>query len=70
MSKQDTGKYFSYPFLITNTSEVQNYGVADSSRIEHLSGLTTIVLRKATISFIMSVRMEQLGSHWPDFHEI
>jgi hypothetical protein len=31
-------------------------------------------LRKATISFVMSVRpsvsMEQLGSHWTDFHEI
>ena len=35
-------------------------------------------LRKAAISFVMSVRpsvrpsvrMEQLGSHWTDFHEI
>jgi hypothetical protein len=35
-------------------------------------------LRKATISFVMSVRLsvrpsvhtEQLGSHWTDFHEI
>jgi len=31
-------------------------------------------LRKATISFVMSicpsVRMEQLGSYWSDFHEI
>jgi hypothetical protein len=31
-------------------------------------------LRKATVSFVMSVclsaRMEQLGSHWTDFHEI
>ena len=31
-------------------------------------------LRKATVSFLMSVRpparMEQLGSHWTDFHEI
>ena len=32
-------------------------------------------LRKATISFVMSVRplpvrLEQLGSHWMDFHEI
>jgi len=31
-------------------------------------------VRKATISFVMSVRlsvrMEQLGSHWTDFHEI
>jgi hypothetical protein len=31
-------------------------------------------LRKATISFVMPVRpivrMEQLGSHWTDFHEI
>jgi len=27
-------------------------------------------LQKATISFVMSVRMEQLGSHWTDFHEV
>jgi hypothetical protein len=31
-------------------------------------------LRKATIGFVMSarlsVRMEQLGSHWTNFHEI
>jgi len=35
-------------------------------------------LRKSTISFVMSVslsvrpsiRMEQLGSHWSDFHDI
>ena len=30
--------------------------------------------RKATVSFVMSVRpfvrLEQLGSHWADFHEI
>jgi hypothetical protein len=30
-------------------------------------------LRKATISFVVSVRpsvhIEQLGSHWTDFHE-
>jgi hypothetical protein len=27
-------------------------------------------LRKATVSFVMSVRMEQLGSHWTDFYEV
>ena len=31
-------------------------------------------LRKATVSFVMSVcpsvRLEHLGSHWTDFHEI
>ena len=30
-------------------------------------------LRKATIRFVsvrLSVRMEQFGSHWTDFHEI
>jgi hypothetical protein len=27
-------------------------------------------IRKATISFVMSVRMEQLGSLWTDFDEI
>ena len=33
-----------------------------------------VKLRKATISFVMSVcpsvRVEQLGSHWTEFHEI
>jgi hypothetical protein len=33
-----------------------------------------VKLRKATIGFVMSVRpsirMEQLGSYWTDFHEI
>jgi hypothetical protein len=27
-------------------------------------------LRKGTINFVMSARMEQYGSHWTDFHEI
>ena len=27
-------------------------------------------LRKATITFVMSVRMEQLGRYWTDLHEI
>jgi hypothetical protein len=27
-------------------------------------------LRKTTISFVMKVRVEQLGSHYMDFHEI
>jgi len=27
-------------------------------------------LLNATISFVMSVHMEQLGFHWVDFHEI
>jgi hypothetical protein len=27
-------------------------------------------LRKATSSFVMSVRMEHLGFHWTDFNEI
>jgi len=27
-------------------------------------------LRQATISFVLSFRMEQLGSHWTDFHAI
>jgi hypothetical protein len=40
----------------------------------HLFLGTFAKLRKATISFVMSVclsvRMEQLCSHWMDFHEI
>ena len=27
-------------------------------------------LRKATVNFVMSVRMEELGCHWTNFHEI
>jgi hypothetical protein len=27
-------------------------------------------LQKVTISFVMSVRIQQLGSHWKDFDEI
>jgi hypothetical protein len=27
-------------------------------------------LRKSTISFVMSVGMEHLGSHWKNFYEI
>jgi hypothetical protein len=40
----------------------------------HISFVGAAVLRKAAISFVMPVRlsenMEQLGSHWTDFHEI
>ena len=28
------------------------------------------ILRGATVSFVMSVRVEHLGSQWADFHEI
>ena len=27
-------------------------------------------LRLAALSFVMSVRTEQLGSHWKDFHDL
>jgi hypothetical protein len=27
-------------------------------------------LRKATVSFVLSVGMERLGSHWTDYYEI
>jgi hypothetical protein len=26
-------------------------------------------ITKTTVGFVMSVRMEQLGSHWKDFHK-
>jgi hypothetical protein len=29
-----------------------------------------VKLRKVSVSFVMSVRMEQFGFHWTDFHEI
>ena len=36
----------------------------------YLSFLDTFAkLRKATISFVMPVRMEELGSQWTDFYE-
>jgi hypothetical protein len=41
---------------------------------EYASGGAFAKLRKATLSFVMSVRpsfrMGQLSSHWTDFHEI
>jgi ABC-type arginine/histidine transport system permease subunit len=46
------------------------------SEISQNNGLlgTFVKLWKATIGFVisvcLSVRMEQLGSHWTDFHEI
>ena len=43
------------------------------SKVTSFSGAVA-KLRKATVTFVMSVRpsvrMEQLGSHWTDFHEI
>jgi hypothetical protein len=44
----------------------------------HLSSVALLgafrILRKATVSFVIfvypSARMQQLGSHWKDFHEI
>ena len=46
-----------------------NTRVTQKFKNGHFLGAFT-KLRKATISFVMSVRMEQLGSHWADFHEI
>jgi hypothetical protein len=41
------------------------------SELRRLSLLSVFaVLREATINFVMSVRMEQLFSHWTDFREI
>jgi len=34
-----------------------------------LSGAFT-KLQEVTINFVVSVYMEELGSHWTDFHEI
>jgi hypothetical protein len=31
---------------------------------------TVTELRESNISFVMSVRLEQLGYHWTDFNEI
>ena len=50
-----------------STSEVTGVGKSNLPR-------AFTQLREASISFFMSVRlsvrMEQLGSHWTDFHEI
>ena len=59
------------PFVyIQHVSETQNNRTANSRKF--LDALTK--LRRATISFVMSVRpsvrMEQLGSYWTDFDEI
>jgi hypothetical protein len=52
---------------------VRNYSDAKGFKIP-LSVDAFTKFRKATISFIMSVRlfvrMEQLGSHWTDLYEI
>jgi hypothetical protein len=62
---------FSCPIRNKITLNVHNI----SSRFRRLWILGAFAkLRKATISFVMSVRlsvrMEQLGSHWTDFHKI
>jgi hypothetical protein len=37
--------------------------------VDHFLGVFAKLL-KVTISFVTSVDVEQLGSHWTDFHEI
>jgi hypothetical protein len=62
--------------LITNGAgrEVEVGAPALSGDFGMISFLDAFVkLRKATISFrhvCLSVRAEQFGSHWKDFHEI
>jgi len=50
----------------------QHHDAGSSQNIPFLN--TSLQLGKATISFVMSVgpsvRMQLLGSHWMDFHEI
>ena len=47
-----------------------------SKRVHYIRSLLPTFLgaftefKKATIGFVMSVRMGQLSSHWTDFHEI
>jgi hypothetical protein len=61
----------SFHFLSFNCSFI--YRIYDYILIHSFLGAFA-KLRKATISFVMSicpsVRMEQPGSHWTDFHEI
>jgi hypothetical protein len=40
-----------------------------ATKLFNMRFLVVLKLRKATVGFVMSVRME-LGSHWTDFHEI
>jgi len=43
----------------------------DKSTLKNVQFLGAFVkLRKATISFFMAVRVEQIVSYWTDFHEI
>jgi hypothetical protein len=63
-------KEISYMFRLNCTAIIRRIIIfRTSTYIQFLGALTK--LRKATISLVMvclSVRMEQLGSHWRDFH--
>jgi hypothetical protein len=58
---------------VNTANTVNNVDLASGSMSQILLGAFS-KLRKAAISFVMSVRpsarMEQLGSHWTDFHKI
>jgi hypothetical protein len=66
--------------MINFTNTIEEIRLVMKPRERNRTGFVVHLLgafakfRKATISFIMSVRpsahMEQLGSHWTDFHEI
>jgi len=45
------------------------YKHSDATVKEHLLGAFA-KLRKATVSVVICVRMEQLGSYWTNFHEV
>ena len=59
------GAKCSWPYkLVTTQLQMVNYAAW------YLFLGLFVSLRKATISFVMSVRAVQLGSYWTDFHEI
>ena len=56
-------------FCLYNWLRCTVHTMSDKIRQSWFSG-AFVNLRKATIPIVMSVRMEKLGSHWNDFHEI
>jgi hypothetical protein len=68
--------FFKTKLSFNSISRSANYNNdnLDTKRKQHCSSLqflgTFPKFRKAAIGFAMTVRMEQLGTEWKDFHEI
>ena len=53
------------PFVFERLSECVSYALRTASVLGAFAKL-----RQTTVAFVMSVRSEQLGHNWADFHEI